>query len=269
MSDLLNKEYITNGTNEIYKELWQNINIDQINTITKPYGGLWCSNKNNDVSDWLTYLKLEMPDYYNITYKNNCIVKFKNNSKLLVLDNNLDFINLKKSNLIIDLSNNPIIINKFYYSYCIDKMPDYEKISNYYDLIYINPYCDISLKQYTVKTMLVINPSCIEYYKTMQLDKKNNIIYTSQNKIINNPNKDYYYYVEYIKKCFDNIDDTNYILYIKKLNELKNNILSNKNYLYNNLGYNINNIDSYKLLYVVLTNICTDLYNKKRKTLTK
>ena len=59
MKDLLKKEYLHLGTDHIYKELWQNIQMDQLYQLSKPYGGLWTSHtrfQNNRLCDWIDYL---------------------------------------------------------------------------------------------------------------------------------------------------------------------------------------------------------------------
>ena len=261
--DLMDKEYIHIGTNKIYKELWQNIYMDPIyKDITKPYGGLWCSRKNDNICDWLSYVKLEKPNYYkSIVSKPSSLIKFKNNSKLLRLENKNDLLNFKDSNFFINISDNPIIVNKFYYSYKVQFIPDYEKISKNYDLLYINPRLNNSFKEYSIDTMLVLNPNSILYYKPIEIDINNNCIKNIyKKKVIAEPQSDYYKYVEYLKEKFFR-NETN----LNELNLLKNEIINNRNNLYDYLKYNINSdIDSKKLLEVIVNNICNEIMVKQK-----
>ena len=101
---LNNNEYIHIGTNKIYKELWQNIRTEQTyNNFVKPYGGLYCSNKSENICDWLNYLNIENKDFYNYAFSRPaCIVKLKDNSKILYIENKNDLDYLKDNNLMID-----------------------------------------------------------------------------------------------------------------------------------------------------------------------
>lgn len=269
--DLLNKEFIHIGTNKIYKELWQNIRMDQTYPfITKPYGGLYCSNINEELCDWLSYVRIEKSKFYDfVSSKPSCIIKLKNNTKLLTLNNKNDIDILKNNNLILNYESNPIIINKYYYNYSISFLPNYEKISILYDVIYINPYIDNTFKEYSIPTLLILNPSAIEYYKPL-VKKDEKIIKIEDKKNLLNPSKDYYEYYRYIESLFNETNALDYNLFIKELNTLRDKIISDKNNLYNNLNFNINSdINNQQLLEAITHNIYREKYLLKQKVLHK
>ena len=166
--NILDKEFVHIGTDKIYKELWQNINIDQTsNTITKPYGGLYCSDvKDYVVCYWLDYVENSLHDRFEyISTKPACLIKLKDNTKILMIDSQEDLFNFKNSYLIINFEDNPLEINNYYNKYKVTFLPNYEKISNLYDAIYINPYLDNAFLKYSIPTLLITNPDCIEYYR--------------------------------------------------------------------------------------------------------
>jgi len=269
--NILDKEFIHIGTDKIYKELWQNIRMDQIYpSITKPYGGLYCSNINNELCDWMSYVRIEHEELYNfVVSRPLCIIKLKNASKILLINDKKDIDFLKNNNLVLNFSNNPIKINKYYYSYQIDFLPNYEKISHIYDAIYINPYVNLSFKQYSIPTILITNPNAIEYYKPV-VKNIEKIIEIKNKEFLMNLTTDYYSYYNYIQKQFTEIKSSNYKDFIKQLNILRDKIINNKDNLYNNLNFNINNnINSKQLLEAITHNIYREKYLLKQKVLHK
>lgn len=268
--DILEKEFVHIGTDKIHKELWQNINMDQKYRLTKPYGGLYCSNYHEYVSDWLCFAEAELEETYEyISSLPACLIKLKNNTKLLVLKDKEDVNNLKENDLIINYEHNPLVINKHYYQYEVTFLPNYEKISTIYDAIYIIPSIDNAFRQYDIPTLLITNPDAIEYYKPFSYN--NTTITDIKNKEeIKELNEDYFKYYKYIESKFSNIDATNYEEYIEKLNELRNLIINDQNNLCKNLDFEINKeIDNRILLQTITNNIYREKYLLKQKVLHK
>ena len=86
MENLLKKEYLHLGTDHIYKELWQNIQMDQIYPLSKPYGGIWASHTrfdDNRICDWIDYLADDDYELERLKYQKSCLIKFKENIRFL------------------------------------------------------------------------------------------------------------------------------------------------------------------------------------------
>ena len=272
MENLLDKEYLHNGTDIIYKELWNKIYMNPANgNYTKPIGGFWTVPFYECYSEWLDYLYThDKSMYYNALIKNNLIVKLKNNTKILIIDNENDFKNLKDSNLTIKL-NQPIPILKFYDYVNIDEIPDYEKLADLYDAVYVNHNSDDALFLFSVKTMLIINPNSILYYKPVSLtndeEGEMEILSIGKEETIKPLNRDYYELVSLIKKDFEplinsitSLDD------LKRIKELIHNKYFNNNYLEYLKGENISISDVVK---VIINNIEVDNKDIIRKQLKK
>lgn len=271
MSKLLNEEYHNLGTNDIKKELWLNVQMDQLyKNYIKPYGGLWTSHLNNySISDWISYKKEknDLDELDSIRYLNSCLVKFKKDSKFISLENNNDYKNLKDSGFVYKLDT-PLKLNTWY-TKTIDELIDYEKISNYYDLIYINPISNTTLSNYSINTMYALNPSCIEYYKPITIDiDKNKILTIGTKKNIKEPTKEYYDLINTIKIMFQKqIICTNYNEYINKLYELSKSIEQTLLNDIDNIDYPI--LDKKRLINIIIRNIYREEYLKTKKLLLK
>jgi len=268
--DILEKEFVHIGTDKIYKELWQNINMDQKYRLTKPYGGLYCSNYHGAICDWLCYAEEEFEEIFDyISSLPACFIKLKKDTKLLVLNDKNDLRKLKENDLIINYEDNPIHIYKLYYEYKITFLPDYEKISNIYDAIYVNPNIDNAFKQYDFPTLLITNPNAIEYYKPFSYNNTT-ITEIKDKQKVTELNEDYFKYYKYIEKKFSTIDSTNYEEYIEKLNQLRNLIINDQNNLCDKLGFDINEkINSLLLLKTIANNVYREKYLSKQKVLHK
>ena len=99
MENLLKKEYLHLGTDHIYKELWQNIQMDQIYPLSKPYGGIWASHTrfdDNRICDWIDYLADDDYELERLKYQKSCLIKFKENIRFLQVNDSNDFKNLKE-----------------------------------------------------------------------------------------------------------------------------------------------------------------------------
>jgi len=263
MNTLLNEEYVHIGTDTIKKELWLYPQMEQIyKDYIKPYGGLWTSHQNNDtLCDWLEY-KEEENKLEELYHLKSCLIKFKEKTKLLIINSNNDYKNLKDSGFI-KILEIPIIIDKWYYKLIINELIDYEKICNYYDLLYINDMAHNNLRNYSIKTMYTLNPDCIDYYKPLIVDYKNHQILKTLNKIyIEEPNQEYYKFIEYVKTLFNTINENNYEIYIKKLYEESKSIIKY-------LKENDNNINNSLIIETVVRNIYREKYLEKQKKILK
>lgn len=269
MNTLLNEEFIHIGTDTIKKELWLYPQMDQIyKDYIKPYGGLWTSHQNEySICDWIEY-KEEENLLEEINHLKSCLIKFKENSKLLIINTNNDYINLKDSGFIKTLST-PIILDKWYYKLIINELIDYEKISNFYDLLYVNDNAHKNLRNYSIKTMYALKPECIDYFTPITIDYNNHKILDIKNKIyIEEPNKEYFLLINYVKELFNTIHNDNYEIYIKELYNESKRIIK---YLKENINLiKINQISNKNLLIeTVVRNIYREKYLEKQKTLIK
>ena len=269
MNELLNNEYIHIGTDRLYKELWLNIQMDQIyKSYIKPYGGLWTSFQNQyTISDWISYKEdtcdqIELDMFYSLK---SLLIKFKNNSKFISIENENDYKNLKDSNFVIELKQ-PIIINKWYYKEIINEIINYEKLSLYYDLLYVNPIAYKTLSNYSIKTMYALNADCIEYYKPTKIDYNNHKIISTGNKLqIEDNTKEYYLLKEYIKNLFIDFNIDNYNEYIIKLYEYQKEII--ESLIKDNIPYFNNSPYKNDIIKTITKNIYRDIYLEKQKTL--
>ena len=117
MDKLLKDEYYHLGTNIILKELWLYPQMPQIHKkYIKPIGGLWTSQQNDHtLCDWIGYKEesIEPFDKELINHLNSSLIKFKEDSKLIKIENNNDYKNLKDSGFV-KILKEPLIINKYY-----------------------------------------------------------------------------------------------------------------------------------------------------------
>jgi len=270
MSKLLENEYFHFGTDNIYKELWLNLQMRHLNdSYTKPIGGLWASNLDNEyISDWLRYVAIKEPHNFDIIVGNkpSCILKFKENAKFLKIENQNDYKNLKDSGFIIELDT-PIILNKNYIPTTITEIPNYEKIAEYYDLIYINAFIQDCFKQFRVNTMLATNPDSIEYYKSIDAYyTAHEILSISEKKHIQEPNKEYYEFLKYVRSLFINIEAKTYEEFIYKLDKLKKSILEDLKNNYDLSRLNLKtNLNPEKVLKTITENIAQEKHTLAKK----
>ena len=271
MKKLLQDEFYHYGCDKILKELWLYPQMDQIYTnYIKPYGGLWTSHQNKyTLSDWISY-KEDVDNFDQIEslyYLNSCLIKFKENSKLLSIENENDYKNLKDSGFV-KILDKPIIIDKWYYKKCINELLNYEKICEYYELLYINNTAHSNLYNFSIRTMYALTPNSIEYYKPIKVDYENHkIIEIKDKQFISEPNDNYYKFIQFVKTLFKDINENNYDLYIEELYNEMNDIIK---YLKNNVeSYKFNDINNLYLIETVVRNIYREKYLLKQKVLHK
>lgn len=273
MNKLLEEEYFHIGTDKILKELWINIQMEQIhNSCLIPYGGLFTSHQNKyTLSDWLSYkMDCNNNDVLNYMYSlKSILIKYKCDTKLLTINTENDYRNLKDSGFVKTLDK-PIIVYKYLSPEIYKEVIDYEKVSEHYDLLYINPYAHKNLNPFSIRTMYALNPNCIDYFKQLKVDYENCKILSTSNKMyIEEPSNEYYKLVDYIRSLFPDIESVSYNEYIAKLNIVKNNIefdLSSTNY--SSIPYR-NNICISNIVNVIIRNVFRENYLKEQKRLLK
>lgn len=273
MEKLLNDEYYHLGAKNFYKELWLYPQMEQIYTnYIKPLGGIWTSHTNPfTLSDWIGYK--EETENFNIEYLNyidSSLIKFKNNSKLLKIENGIDYKNLKDSGFI-KILETPIKIQKWYSDLLIDEIIDYEKICEFYDLMYVTDFAHKNLSNFSVRTMFALNPNCIEYYKPLTVNyEKHKILNVGKKKFIKEPDISYYKLVDYIRNLYPHINEKDYNTYIniliKETKNIENNLIEN----INNINLSIpNTINKLEVIKTILRNIYREQYLNKQKILLK
>lgn len=273
MEKLLQEEFFHFGSDKILKELWLNIQTCQSGTnYIKPYGGLWTSHTNNyNLCDWLMYKEEKDPMNFDIYVgqRPSCLIKFKDNSKLLKIENNNDFKNLKDSGYVKKLET-PIEINKYtFHTTTIDETIDYDKIANDFDLLYVNNILNDYFRNYSVTSMLGLNPEAIEYYKAIDADYINHeIIKVGDKQYITEPTKDYYDLVNKIRKLFTITSNTNYNEYIKTLTTMKKELEKATIELIKKANIKVlQDTDSLLIAKTILGNIYKEKYTEAQKRL--
>lgn len=275
MKNLLNEEYFHIGTNEILKELWVNIQTDQIyENCLISYGGLFTSHQNKfTLSDWISY-KIDCNNYDVLEFMyslKSILIKYKEDSKFLSIRTENDYKNLKDSGFI-KILKKPIIIYKYLSPDIYTEVLDYEKISSHYDLLYIDPYSHKFLNPFSVNTMYALNSECIDYYRKLEVDYDNHkILEISDKTYIKEPSNEYTELVNYIRSLFHIINSNSYEEFIYKLSNAKNtiekDILDNG---YGNLPFlHSTKINKEKLVNVILRNIYREKYIEEQKRLLK
>lgn len=274
MADLLKNEYVHFGSKDIRSELWLNVQMQKQNfNYSKPIGGLWCSKSNEyGICDWLFYkndTKEEEYPYY-VSNKGSCYIKFKDNSKILSLETRSDYLNLKESGMILKLSQPIKIYGRFDYEY-LDEIPNYEKIRDYYDVLYVDPYIDKVFLQYSIETILSLKEEAIEYYKPIEANYINHsIISVGDKKSVIPKSKEYINFVKEIQLLFNNIKYKNYDDMITVLYNLRDSIFnefSDKKTLEEINITNVKGADKKHLLYVVVNNVCDETIRRECKKL--
>lgn len=221
--DKLKEEYFHLGTDNIYEELWLYPQMEQIyTTYIKPYGGLWASEQDSyTLSTWIGYKEEETPISYFDSLK-CCLIKFKEHCRFLKLETKNDYKNLRDSGFVWEL-NKPIQLYSYGDINLVSEVLDYEKLCDYYDLMYVSPGANISLSDYSINTMFALNPESIEYFKPISVDfYEHKILSEGEKKFIPEVNKKHILFLNYVENLFEEIESDNYEDYIKKLyNETK------------------------------------------------
>ena len=273
MEKLLTEEFFHYGTDKIFIEQWLNIQMEQkFKDYIKPYGGLWTSHRNEyTISDWIGY-KQEDPDFFDMVFLSlpSSLIKFKESAKILKIENENDYKNLKDSDFV-SILKQPIIIDKWYYKKIITELLDYEKISELYDLLYVSDISNENLSNYSVRTMLTMNPNSIEYFTPIEADYlENKIIKIGEKQTIKKPDKSFYDFIEYIKTIYSTPNSNTYEEFIEKLNENTNQLIS---YLKQNINkYNLilpNDINKLRVLETIVRNLYREKYREAQKRLLK
>ena len=262
MEEVLKREYIHWGTDNLKEELWLNISHDRFHSNNvKPRGGLWCSRFGFGLGDWIDYIKRNnyMWDEF-LGRKKCCLVKFKENARLAKIDTKEDYLRLYELGYIKDLSETETItINhrKAEIRYTLD----YDKLCKDFDLIYINPYLSNELELYRVPSILVFNSNAIEYYKPIQVDYYDEeIIEEGEKKFIQKPNEDYYKFINYINEIFNKLNYSDNFL--EELELLKDKLSECIKENFSELGFNIGNEVDINLL---IENTISNIYYKKEE----
>lgn len=152
-----NYKFVHIGNFNIKKEMF----IDILNDGVKPYGGFWACPNNNiegSISDRTDYI-LENLNGKFLRYNENrgCLFNLKETASILYLSTDDDVKKIKK-----EFSNGKYI--------------DYEKISNIYDALYVNPYSfSYSLRQnefydWNIRSLVIFNLDCIEEYVPFEFE---------------------------------------------------------------------------------------------------
>ena len=148
-------------------------------------------------------------------------------------------------------------------------MPNYEKISELYDLLYIDFDAHPSLKNYCFNTMLALNPEAIEYYAPVSIDiDAQKIIKREEKKKITEPDQKYYELVKHLNNTFKDIEfNGNYQEYILKLNSFKNDLL---NMLKTDIKDKyLDDVNTSILIDTIIQNLYREKYLEKQKILLK
>lgn len=262
MEELLKKEYMHWGTNNLKEELWLDISHDRFHSNNiKPRGGLWCSRFDYGLGDWIDYIKRNNCEWDEfLGRKKCCLVKFKENARLARIETKEDYLHLYDLGYIKDLSE-PETITINHRKAEIKYTLDYDKLRKDFDLIYINPYLSPELELYRVHSILVFNSNAIEYYKPVEVDYYDEEIITEEDKkYIEKPNEDYYKFLNYIKNLFNNLNYNDNFL--DDLIKFKNELIAYLKEHFNELGYNIGNDVDINLL---IENTINNIYYKKEE----
>lgn len=266
MDNILKKEYIHLGTDNIKEELWLDRSIDLFHEYNiKPTGGLWCSELRYGLGDWIEYLRDTSPynfDYV-VAHKKCSLVKFKENSKLARIKDKSDYEHLIKCGYVKKLDE-PYSFKMNHYDISIQNIIDYDKLLKDIDLLYVNPNVSNELLLYRITTLLCLNPHSIEYFKPISVDYNYGTIdKVFDKKYVTKPNEDYYNFLKYIREIFNDLSkdctlDDLYNLQ-NKLIELLSIDPKIKNFkLHNDINYDL-----------LIENNVRNLIEEKRKVLKK
>lgn len=164
--------HIYSGNNSISKEEWQPIqNLPYQN---KPVGGLWLSKYNGEdynICEWLDFIQDEIAENgeYSTLYRmasnymGGFLVKLKENSNVLIIENEEELEQIKSK-------------------YLLCKSLNYEKIAETFDALYINlfalpskywsKYQDnyFNFKTWGCSTLLIFNFESIESFEPIEIE---------------------------------------------------------------------------------------------------
>ncbi len=275
MSEILDKEYIHIGSDKIYKELWTPVHMDQMYPNLKPYGGFWVSEESSRICYWLEYVKSKSEEEYEYYFsdKNGCLVKFKQDIRVLEIKSKEDFESLWDKDLIRDVSDKDFNLGYCYDNYKINSILDYEKISKIFDLIYINKNVDSSLlKMYIDNTIIALNPNAIDYFRPLDIDfYYEKINHTGKKCELIEPTQDYYKLLNYIYDLFKDVEFCgNYNDYIERLYKYKKTFFEENIDSIKQMNFFMNdNIPIDKVVRVILETIYCEKYQEKQKKLLK
>ena len=169
----MNKEYIMIGTNVISKEIFRNILRPLDNYSFIPNGGFWSSEyigNERHISPWFNYLLYATEIAVHKNLEDAVIFTLKDNAKILTITTYEQVLELSKKYPSYHhiLGYNGEITNKTI-SF------DFEKLSKYYDGIYVD-YKKLSnenkttiFKDWSVNTLLLFNLNCIKEYRQAKI----------------------------------------------------------------------------------------------------
>lgn len=140
MKNLIERDYVHIGNNEIQKDLWYNVK----NNGKKPIGGLWTSPYIKEcICDWIENISMNPDEYIRNNVSKGCLIKLNPNSKLCYIQSEKELRKMEEYK---------------------NGMLDFEKLSKKYDLFYVNPEGFKSFYHWTIRTMLILNIDAIESY---------------------------------------------------------------------------------------------------------
>ncbi len=169
----MNKEYIMIGTNVISKEIFRNILRPLDNYSFIPNGGFWSSEYTGNerhISPWFNYLLYAEEIAGKKNLEDAVIFTLKNNAKILTITTYEQVLELSKNYPSYHhiLGYNGEITNK-------TTSFDFEKLSKYYDGIYVdfrklsNENKTTIFKDWSVNTLLLFNLNCIKEYRQAKI----------------------------------------------------------------------------------------------------
>ncbi|MBE6140045.1 MAG: hypothetical protein E7172_00670 [Firmicutes bacterium] len=210
--------YLTIGTDEIKKEYFLKIK----NHDNKPSGGLWLTKYDPNIpnyNEWIDYL-IEHPHL--LYYKN-----------LQLNDLKASVVNLKENATIFQLNSldqYQLLLNLYFTK---NGFIDYEKLSQDYDGIFIQPLFSIGTdipnlyKIFGVNTLIIFNYDCIKNYQKAHIIFKKNELIEYEISVLNellyvsNINQDFLDLLNMLKNELPNKNQYELYQYIKqRLEEL-------------------------------------------------
>lgn len=155
-------EFLSVGTDYLSSDLFQSI---ENTASSKPYGGIWATPQNPNFpyyNEWIDYLCRNPHILY---YKSD--YPFLLPATLITLKENANIFNISS------LENLNFLKQEFPFNNWID----FEKLSQYYDGIYINlsKLKELSQKDieklltFSVNTLIIFNPNAIKHYKSANI----------------------------------------------------------------------------------------------------
>ncbi|MEG1596745.1 MAG: hypothetical protein RR359_00550 [Bacilli bacterium] len=197
--ELLNKEFISVGTQELYLERWMNVNRRFDNFSLKPRGGLWATEFyyfENYVCDWLDFICDHESYSFGMNLEDAVIFKLKKEARVCLLETKEDLQKISKC------------YPSFHYQLTFFNQKelaryyliDYEKLSLQYDAVYISyRYAKDNAKEeisFGCDSLIIMNPSVINKYNPLTLIRNEytgvfNIDEIKEEKVISSLSTDY------------------------------------------------------------------------------